>query len=836
MTFTPVFADLTRNFTMVEGTGPALLGAAASGHSGIAEMLNPGDRFFYSLQSLSDPAEREVGRGTLLADGAVAREPSDGAAPVDFGAGAKTITLVAAAEWFRKVEAGAAGGSGALPSLAALAALEPAAGDSATLGMAGRAGLFVFAAGDHSALVAADTRQGIYVAPASDPGGASGAWVRQFDGPVNVRWFGAAADFITDDLPAFDAALATIVARNSGYSGNDSLFIPAGNYFLGDAWNIHAPVVIQGSGSGQTSGTLIRFPANSNGIVFNYWNTHDDGLGQQGNADGSSLSGVQLWGGNMLVDDEGEVASFWGGDSPNGHGIRIRTPFVAVKDVLVAFFGGDGININASSGSGGSTEGNANSFHLERCQSIYNRGFGFLTNGLDANAGAVIACSAISNGGGGFIEYSFLGNTYLQCHARDNGVDDPTNSGGAVGACRYGGGHYYVVAGQQAAASTAAPGTDSAVWRPFAGHIHTPEWQPGMSWALGSPYATNPANVNGRNVFLGCYAESAQPPVQATTPSLFVGGLLDEVGVVGTATWLRGTGAGGIAARDFRSLAVNDQGIQTTFGDPLGLVIEEHQRGATSIKRVFNPSWSGAPAVETMLNHSQVLQAMTVGEGNVYGRGASVIGRLFAGSAAHGVHNARQISFVNSLADLDGQAVMAGSRFYFLNPADLGREGVVCTRGGTAGADAVLVDFGWIGTMPSGGSGGGGALGPELLSNGDFSSATGWTINGPGPAITGGQARTGTVVAEGMFQEFVAEPGATYRVEWTTAVMGNTSAAVAVGYVGNYNANGMWGVGLPGGHAFNFVATQGAMQVQLLNLGNGTAESVIDNLSIRKLA
>lgn len=55
----------------------------------------------------------------------------------------------------------------------------------------GGGGQFYWNASDLSASVTADTQSGIYVAPDSDATGASGAWVRQYSGPVNVAWFGA---------------------------------------------------------------------------------------------------------------------------------------------------------------------------------------------------------------------------------------------------------------------------------------------------------------------------------------------------------------------------------------------------------------------------------------------------------------------------------------------------------------------------------------------------------------------------------------------------------------------------------------------------------------------
>lgn len=103
MPFDPKFADLARNAASVEGTGPVSLGAAVPGFASIADAVGPGERFYYSLHNVEVPDEREVGRGTMLAGGEVEREPVGGSATA-FTAGTKTIALVAAAEWYARVD------------------------------------------------------------------------------------------------------------------------------------------------------------------------------------------------------------------------------------------------------------------------------------------------------------------------------------------------------------------------------------------------------------------------------------------------------------------------------------------------------------------------------------------------------------------------------------------------------------------------------------------------------------------------------------------------------------------------------------------------------------
>lgn len=85
--------------------------------------------------------------------------------------------------------------------------------DDAYLTEPGREGKFVFSDADLSDEVTADPGQGIYVAPASDTTGASGAWVRQFTGPIVPEWFGAVGDEATNDTTALSRARAQAASR-----------------------------------------------------------------------------------------------------------------------------------------------------------------------------------------------------------------------------------------------------------------------------------------------------------------------------------------------------------------------------------------------------------------------------------------------------------------------------------------------------------------------------------------------------------------------------------------------------------------------------------------------
>ena len=210
--FQPKFVDLVRNYTTTVGTADFKLGTVANGYTGFASACSTGDQFYYSAIGVDKPAEREVGRGTLLSGGTIKRDPIGGA-KTDFTSGTKSIALIAAAEWFTSMQAGS---TVTVADRAELAACP--ASTAAHLRERGREGLFVFDGSNLSAKVAADPQQGLYVAIASDPTGASGAWVRTsgIDSWKQARWFGVTSDGTTNDLAAINAAILTLSMLGGG--------------------------------------------------------------------------------------------------------------------------------------------------------------------------------------------------------------------------------------------------------------------------------------------------------------------------------------------------------------------------------------------------------------------------------------------------------------------------------------------------------------------------------------------------------------------------------------------------------------------------------------------
>lgn len=91
----------------------------------------------------------------------------------------------------------------------AIQALAPTNLDSAYLSFPGQEGTFIFFTLDLSADLALDSLQGLHIPPNSDLSGASGAWVRQYEGDIKPKWFGAVGDNVTDDSAAIVGALVS---------------------------------------------------------------------------------------------------------------------------------------------------------------------------------------------------------------------------------------------------------------------------------------------------------------------------------------------------------------------------------------------------------------------------------------------------------------------------------------------------------------------------------------------------------------------------------------------------------------------------------------------------
>lgn len=193
---------------------------------------------------------------------------------------------------------------GGYATRAAIAAIgSPVANASVILTEAGRFGVFVFNSANLSAKVTGDPAQGIYVAPASNATGASGAWVRNFSGPVDATWFGALGNNVANDTVGLQAAFDYVCAPSNP---NSELHIRAGIYNVTNI-KITASRGITIRGEGRLK-TTIRATSTSPALSINgLWFSRIEGIAfdslnaligqgvveQDGNYDGVNVQGTQ---------------------------------------------------------------------------------------------------------------------------------------------------------------------------------------------------------------------------------------------------------------------------------------------------------------------------------------------------------------------------------------------------------------------------------------------------------------------------------------------------------------------------------------------------------------
>lgn len=443
------FGDLGRNITTSTGLGDILLGAASSGYADIKTMLADGDEFYYTIRHVGLP-EVETGVGIYhSATGTFTRSTPT----TNFSPGAKNVALVVGAAWFTAVDtlpgevadntaailAETAARSAAdtaantrfkgYPTRADIAALALPAGEIVNLTEAGRAGDFRFSTANLSAQVAADTAQGLYIAPTSDASGASGAWIRIFSGPADFRWFGAVADCTvagagTSNTAAFNAARAALLAAGRGW-----LHIPkqAAAYrfatapaqitdqikITGDGWSEAAT----GVGVAAYNGTILCFDADVAGLRF---------VGFSDNAANATVAEFPSANESVIRDFMQYSA---GGVGTTAHGIATYVTLIA-DNVRVQGFAGCGVYINGDAvGTSGNQYGNTAFTGLSGISCRLNKIHGFYVNGNNSSVIRFIGCDSFGNGGGGYVQAAGFGNAYLNCHAASNNASFGTPAG-----------------------------------------------------------------------------------------------------------------------------------------------------------------------------------------------------------------------------------------------------------------------------------------------------------------------------------------------------------------------------------------------------------------------
>ncbi|MFN2473489.1 MAG: hypothetical protein ABR588_06175, partial [Sphingomicrobium sp.] len=441
--FKPKFVDLVRNFTSTTGTGNIALGAAVAGHTSLAQAVAVGERFFYCIMGIDRPAEREVGRGTMAANGTIAREPIGGA-PTNFSSGTKTIALVVAADWFEDVAGWINGGSDSLAALATsdksnlvAAVNEVAAAASAGGGGGGSVGSTVTFATAAGAAIPAAT---LAVETAGHSSVGKGAARYIYDAAVNagfvtanprtafvasggrgfrldpeqrltIEMFGGKADYVgpgntgTDNYAAFMSALQFRPVAGIDYT--PAIHAGVGAYYSSATIEPQAVFLLRGEGIGFVNGgaagfgaTRIVTPTNTVCLRVSNGSIGEAFAGGGKNAAGSIIEGIrfeQVTQGNDLT----------------AHGVRARgTPNL----INCSFYNiaGDAIHIRANAGAADSSNGNCNDWRITNCDVHSCGNNGLRVDGGDANAGVAIGFTThVGVGLCGIYDTASFVNTYL---------------------------------------------------------------------------------------------------------------------------------------------------------------------------------------------------------------------------------------------------------------------------------------------------------------------------------------------------------------------------------------------------------------------------------------
>jgi hypothetical protein len=609
--------------------------------------------------------------------------------------------------YFGTIAGAVLGTEGAVaPTRTDIAGLSGVAGASAILTESGREGNFVWSSANLSTFVSADPLQGIYVAPASDTTGASGAWVRKFSGPVDPTWFGVLpANSGASNDTAILAMFATLRLRaaNTGtYAlGVEPIRWPAGTYSFSSTIDLtDGNWIIEGAGrsTDNTTGTVFVFPTGVTGIRVQRYNTT-----------GATSTRTAAKGADYSIIRNLALKGAYAGTEAEVYGIQLRARAI-IENNVIGDFQGDGIYIAATAG--GTPEGNANCFILRsnsvlRCRDGINIGDNSATS--DVNAGLTENNDLSANRRWGIADRSFLGNTHVGNHTSTNGL----STSGSPSACvSYSGNRYGVISGQEVGASTNAPsGTtaDNTWWYYIsAGGVHAvfPAWVSGTTYRAGGSYFTN--NSNARNLFSGCYAESDQGFPQLASPTLAIGGALSKV--VGTGGWLSP-----IASPSGALVGNRGIGVQTVAGSNTTTVLVGEAGVPTTILQVTDTTEAAATWRLKLSGHNLILDYANGGSArpfnitgpistDQFGTGAAVPYafhpiNLMVGDYAGTIANARRIGMEASVPAANAHA--QGEIVFNRTPAQSGASSNAGWKCRTAGTPGTWDKFGGCAAAPT---------------------------------------------------------------------------------------------------------------------------------------
>jgi hypothetical protein len=273
--------------------------------------------------------------------------------------------------------------------------------------------------------------------PATDEKGKfGGLWQRLRADHIDVKWFGAIANWNPanviqgkDNLAEFEAAIAASgsvfpeAATESSSSMQAAKLVAEGFFHLSGTLHITKAIELVGAANntldfgpvGWRPGTALAFPEKTTGIRIHSVYRYDS-------PDGGSGSRTVIR--DLAIISVSEYKKWNEAPEPKYHGIHASAPF-SVENVNIENFRGNGINIVAAGDVVDPEAGNAETFQVINCNIGQCAGHGVYVRGY-ANAGLVARTTAGACQGWGFFDES-IGNTYVACHGESNlgHMDEP---------------------------------------------------------------------------------------------------------------------------------------------------------------------------------------------------------------------------------------------------------------------------------------------------------------------------------------------------------------------------------------------------------------------------
>ena len=543
----------------------------------------------------------------------------------------------------------------------------------------------------------------------------TGRYKLKFSEAVNVKWFGAKGDGVTDDLLAINSAirLEALNTIRSEYASSHSVYLPNTNNFyrVSDTIYVNRTVKIYSDTppmlkNGYT--TMIKGDAGLNAIIVflqaggasapDEYETTDIGL------DYGAVRSQMI---NVSVQPINKYMVKYG---------VVHNTVVFFENVTSSYFSSYGFF--AKAGTGGPISnmflestydavtnlyGNTNSSRYFNCIGYFNSKHGFVSSGTNSGTITYEKCDASQNKGAGFVDDTSIGCEYIACHTAQNVFKVEHN------------GVIYMCIKAHTSTSISEPGLGSdwktywalptattfdAQWNintyfiPSGGINSIEDAYSNIAFCYSEGGIEKGIVVRGRcNVFGGISGTRAFYHPEFKTAQVFAGtNKISPLNFVGNLSIYDDSTKYGMSIGDSQH-----GGIISSFGD----YRDNNLKPNSNYKTYWDPSKQSY--VLYCENAGRVVYEITSKDstyGGIGGAAFVVNGIHIADGSSSRTKRFRIRATYNfsTITDNTYGLAIQGDQWHYTAPQPGGYIGAVCTKGGTIGATAIIKEFGLIST------------------------------------------------------------------------------------------------------------------------------------------